>query len=153
MRRCPQRLRPRASNAAAAAGLAFERKLVRELATTATTLGGLLEHNPWFEYKLRANSDWGQSVPDAILSLGRFVIVIEAKLTYVPDAREKLTKVYIPLVRAGLCAVPGTVVAGLVVVKNLTPDSGRRAERLSDAFDGKAEIPVLHWRGNTTIVW
>ena len=133
--------------------MAFERKLARELTFTAAVLGGSLEHNPWFEYRAASGDKWKCLVPDMILFTSGFAFVIEAKLTYVPEAREKLRNEYVPIVRAGLASVPWIAVVPLVVVRNLTPDAGLRAETLSAAAHAKTDIPVLAWRGETNILW
>ena len=150
VRRCPPRLVPKASNVPAAKGLAYERKVARELTQVANILGGNCEHNPWFEYRSNKSDKWACVVPDCIVSLGSIVYVIEVKLTYVPEAKEKLDKVYIPIVRAGLCAMPYVKVFAVVIVRNLSPDARPRISRLADA-NGANSIPVLQWLGHGSI--
>ena len=153
VRRCAPRLVPKASNPAAAQGLRYEKNVIGELRKLATELGGSVEHNPWFEYKPRKDDAWKIAVPDGILVLGDRVFVIECKLTYVPEARHKLLTLYVPIVRAGLCATPATNVYGVIITRALTIDAAPVIVRLAQVLDADPLVPpTLLWLGHGRIV-
>lgn len=138
---------------AQSAGLAYERKVISALADAFVTtgLGFDLSHNPWFEYELATGKNW--CIPDAMLSLqgGEYeniIFVIEIKLTYTPEAIEKLNRTYCPVVEKafGYRTVP------VVICKNLVPGAPRAMPTFFGAID-RAQVmpypfPLVQWLGN-----
>ena len=154
-RSAPLFTKQRGHNPYARAGLAFERKVGKALASLATCAGASLEKNPWFTFR-DASGD-GACSPDAILNfLPKYVIVIEIKLKYVLGAEAKLKGLYVPVVARTL-DLPISHVFPLIVTKVLTPDArGLTIEYVSDAsLSHNFRAPVLHWLGKDSnpILW
>jgi hypothetical protein len=140
-RRCPPKYTPKASSAMAKLGLSYERKIVRDLMRSVW----LVEHNPWFEFQ----DELGVSTccPDIILTADSKIIVIEVKLTWVPEAIEKLRGLYCPVVEYALAAE----VFPLIIVKNLRPDAPPVQDSVQRALE--SEMPILQWIGSGHIPW
>jgi len=156
---------PRASNPMAARGLAYERKVRAELRRLAASYHWIVEHNPWFRYE---NSDGsiGTCAPDFVIhqgyeakvtgmvrgvlyveGKGDKVIVVETKLTYIPEALAKLRSLYCPIISLAF----GTEVVPLIITKNLVPGAPPVSDRLGKALDSNP--PVLQWLGNGPMIW
>ena len=149
----PPRGLPRPTKPASLAGLRFERKLIAALRAESEDI----EHNPWFAYRAAeggtyptelsrgSSSQISYCSPDGILYrlYQGLAIVIEAKLTYTPEALRKLTEVYIPIVRSALKR-PILDVQPLIIVRNLIP--GVKAHESLDSALG-SNLPLLQWRG------
>lgn len=153
--RCHARQMPRSRHTSAqSAGLAYERKVISALADglVLSGCGFDLSHNPWFEYNTAQGR--GYCVPDAMLSMqsGEYVdtiFVIEVKLTYVPDAIEKLDSVYCPIVRK---AFNSSAVVPIVICKNLVPQAPRAMPTFFGAVayaeTDEDKFALVQWLGN-----
>lgn len=102
-KRIPPRPLPKPTTLQQKQGLRYEKNVVKALRAR----GFDLEHNPWFEHT------HGVCCPDIIvyeLSQNR-AIVIEVKLTFVPEALDKLRTLYCPIVAevTGLRALPAII--------------------------------------------
>lgn len=129
------------SNPSAAAGLRFERSVVKALRSAAPTSAGFsIEHNPWFVYRDSNLTDYA-CCPDILIHDidHDYIIVVEVKLTWVPNALEKLQKVYCPVVARALESPTRPV----IVVRNLTPDSPRPQPSITRAL--LTQNPVVQW--------
>lgn len=130
--------RPRARSGAKAQGLAYERALAKALPQAL--------HGQWFEFRDQAGPGWCQ--PDLVLDLGTTLVVLEAKLRWVPEARGQVEWLYLPVVSRAL----GKPAVGLVVCKVLVPGIPQgtrvRGDLTSAIRDAAAGLPtVLHWIG------
>lgn len=139
---CEPRPTNPAQNIFARRGLAYQRKLGQALVALASKIGGQVELEPWFRF-------WDASgqhkcSPDALFHFQDKTLIIEAKLTWVPEAWDQLLKLYMPVVmlhQSHLRIYP------LIICKNLTPDSLCGVETLSEAFYHKNGVPCLNWLG------
>lgn len=103
-------------------GLRYERRFLKVLKSTVGSRSLEVEHNPWFTYTTDSLVDKsGVCCPDILVheTLTDITWVLEVKYTWVADALEKLTNLYVPVVELALerRALP------LVVCKRLTPES------------------------------
>jgi hypothetical protein len=142
--RCEPKFPAQASNPAAVLGLRYERKLVRTLRSTS---GLVVEHNPWFEF-IDANG-WGCCSLDVLVSGPRLgpkapVLILECKLTWKPEAEEKLRGLYEPIVTLAL-DLPVRSIRSLTVAKHLTPEAPPAAQSITEALE--SGLRVLHWIG------
>ncbi len=117
-----------------ALGVRYERRL-------AEASGGLA--GQWFEFE-DANG-LGCCQTDVIVDLDNVLLVLEAKLSWVPEGHSQIAKLYRPVVEAALVKP----VIGIVVVKNLTPGAPRAFGCYDDAIASARTgcLPVLHWLG------
>lgn len=139
------------------AGLAFERALGLVLTRTiaaAPQLGASLSHGQWLTFGTLARTSWCQ--PDFLLFSREEVLIIECKLSFIPEGLEQLQR-YAPVVEA---AFGRRAVLGLAC-KNLRPSAGghpivdslsglwnnARWARASAGGTPLEAIPVLHWLG------
>lgn len=150
--RCYPRQMPRVKTEAQKAGLAYERKVITSLADSFVLLGQSFDlcHNPWFEYAGTFGS--ALCVPDGLISMqtGEYkeiVFVLEVKLTYTPEAIEKLLDTYCPVV-AKAFGLPATPV---VICKNLIPGAPKALPTFFGAVEawrmGATEFPLVQWLG------
>jgi hypothetical protein len=140
--------KPHAVGAAALRGLRYERRVLRELQRH-VHLGHFLkvEHNPWFTFTDRYGTN--QCSPDYLLWLSaREAIIIEAKLTWVEVAAQKLVDLYLPVVFAALDDVS---VMPLVICRNVVPSCPPVEHTLRAALDSEARI--LHWPDVGHMLW
>jgi len=92
----------------------------------------------WFSF-VDANGS-GYCQPDLLLVLPEGPLVMECKLTWVPEAHSQLTQLYLPVVSMAL----GKPARGLVVCKHLTPSAPEAEGNWQDALAcGK----IWHWLG------
>lgn len=148
--RCAARPMPKANNIYKRQGLAFERKVAKALAVAAASVGAELELQPWFRYYDRLGQ--GQAVPDFLLHFGIETLVIECKLTWVPEAVTKLRGLYVPVVQQVLGSV--IRVRPLVICKHLIPLAGHIVPGLRDALGiTHSVVPTLQWLGVGPILW
>jgi len=104
--------------AAQKAGLRYEAAVVRRLKTMFKDV----REGPWILYKAANKS--GICQPDALVWLdGKFVLVVEVKLTHQSPARSKLVDFYGPLVQE---LHKSADVAYLQVFKNTKPAAHKR---------------------------
>ena len=137
---------PRGTSPVARQGLSYERKFVRAL-ESASTAATKIDHNPWFAYKtLRAPAP-AFCCPDIITFSpeDEFITVFELKRTWTPEAAQKLQELYCPVVAKAL----GIPAVGVVVCKNLTPESPRPSATLSFAL--LTNPGLYHWIGNAPV--
>jgi len=134
-------------------GLAYERKVIAALRRAAPDLCTGLEHNPWFKYQ--DSTDPARIKVCCLDGLvagesANFALVLEVKRTWIPEASVKLKSLYIPVVEH-VFKLP---TFGLVVCKNLTPDSPKPVPRVRGALESRNPEPsVLHWSGFGSIEW
>lgn len=145
--RCEPRIFPRPNSVAARLGLAYEKKVLKALSTTARSMGAQVEAQPWFRFV--DGHGRGQAVPDALFHFGDRTLVIEIKYTFTLDAVVKLHGLYVPVVKAAY----KTRVYPLIICKNLTPGALATVSQLNAAFDLPAHIPTLQWLGHGPIAY
>ena len=147
VRRISPREMPKSSSVHTANGLRYERRLKQELEFLASHNDVRVIHNPWFEYEDAAG--YGICVPDFLVQDRNTenIVIIESKLTYVPNAIHKLLDLYLPIVQEAMSApaVP------LVVCKTMTPQTPRAGFTISEAL--MLETPLLHWLGHGHLRW
>lgn len=139
--------RARASNAVAALGLRYEKRVKLQLEHHVKS-GRFykLEHNPWFNYQ--DPSGFHACCPDFLLWPNQeCVVVVEVKYTWVPIAAHKLRELYLPVVNAAL----GVPVAPLVIVKALTEFAPRVSHTLRAALESESKL--LQYFDNGRLVW
>jgi hypothetical protein len=145
-RTTPTFARNRGSNDAARLGLAYERRVVKELQHH-VDIGNLVrvEHNPWFAFEDEFGA--GTCSPDIIVYGPQFVQIVEVKLRWVPVAQKKLEDLYRPVV----CAAYGILPSLLVLCRYVTPETPKPVFTLRDAV--KTTGAVLNWPANGRIPW
>lgn len=137
---------PKPSNAAAKLGLAYERKVGKELAFHVTR-GNFykLEHNPWFTfYDIHGI---GNCSPDYLLYLENGIVVVEIKLRWVDNALAKLEELYCPVVSNAL----GYPTRPLVICRYLSPSSPPAQVTLRHAL--RDQHKLMLWPANGHILW
>lgn len=128
-------------------GLSFERKVYQALKDALPSKGFLVERNPWFRYQGADKIDHFCS-PDILITdlEDAYTMIVEVKLSWVPNVLDKLRDLYCPVVGRAL-AIP---VKPLVVAKNSAPSAPNANSRLMFAL--MAQSPFLLWRGDSPIV-
>lgn len=129
---------PRRQRGTRALGLAYERKLARALPNCL--------HNPWFLYEDAAGR--GYCCVDVLASWRGAPVVLECKLTNVPEALTQLRELYLPVVSLAFRAPA----RGVIVVKHATHVRSAGlplCTSLEEALELPPEpIPALHWLGS-----
>lgn len=82
---------------AQAKGIAYERKVGKDLGYLVGGLACEVRSGPWIEYQSERRTGWAQ--PDHLLIFPDRVVCVECKLTYRPDIKTKLLKFYRRLLR------------------------------------------------------
>lgn len=122
-------------------GVLYERKLAAEL-------GSAWNHGQWFEFEDAHGPGFCQV--DFLRKLSDAVVVLEAKLTWLPEAHQQIGELYKPIVEA--CW--GMPVVGVVVAK-LLPSGCQAAiaHTLPSAIEAAQAVPrvVLHWSGKASL--
>lgn len=101
----------------------------------------------WFEFADVNGLGWCQ--PDVLLAPwpGGPIVVVECKLSDVPESITQISALYRPVV----CSALGRPVFGLRIAKYLRPDSGQVVRSLGEAFAvwerAPLALPLLHWSG------
>lgn len=145
----------RGNSLATKAGLAYERKVVKEF----SKLDGILsiEHNPWFGFA--DGSGGGLASPDLLaFHKSGILYVVEVKLTWTTEAVSQLIDFYIPILgllgnQHEFCK-PNQCCTGLIpliITKNLTKDSPPAELKISSATQRAPSL--LHWFGNGGLQW
>lgn len=161
---------PRPISAAAKAGLRYERAVRRALAASSHCIA---IYNPQFKYEINGRmsatgSIVGHCIPDFILSNLAWlspsaIVVLECKLTWKPEAAQKLLDFYCPVVGR---AQATELVFPVVIAKNLTREAPEPHLSLKTAIFGRlvpcaktpgipsprppssaSSVPVVHWLG------
>lgn len=131
------------ANAIQRAGLRYER-LVSEAISQA---GPTVIRNPWFNYI----DSLGSRVcsPDCVVDDGSgILVVVECKLTFVPNAQAKLMNLYVPIVEQ----IFGKPARGLVVCKHLgSAPLPNLVLCLSEAANWR--VATFQWLGRERIIW
>lgn len=99
-------------------GLAYQRQVAKALAMHVAAGSALVE--PWFRFT-DANGS-GFCSPDALVAQAGGILVVEVKLTFVPEADRQLDRLYRPVV-AMAYGLPLDAVRGLIVCRGLTMDT------------------------------
>ena len=136
----------RPSSTAAQKGLAYERKVFKQLNQLfVENYFSFIEHNPWFEYE----DFYGHHIcsPDFILHQKDQLIIVEVKLTWVPEARGKLESLYQPVIEKAL----GTKTTSLIICKIMAPNAGSPQSQFSKALNSPNKL--LHWPAIGRIEW
>lgn len=139
--------RPRGAKAA---GIRYERAVARACAlhyARETT------HGQWFEYEDASGHHWCQT--DVLISWldGSGHCILECKLSdseHAAGAREKLTRLYCPVVALALKAP----CKAIIVTRHLNEKSDTRSvcDTLESAIAlSRTQIPLLHWLGRSPI--
>lgn len=131
------RSRPRGVKAQ---GLRFEAALAEALP--------MAKHGQWWEYLEEGQKRWCQT--DLTFNWAGFAVVIECKLSWVPQGQESLDGLYLPVLQRAL----GRKVLGLVAVKNLRRGCPHRVVgdlRLA-LHTCQMEPTVLHWLPGTPLL-
>ncbi len=111
----------------------------------ASSLGPAAWHGKWFEF-VDANGH-GHCQPDFLLRVGDSIVILEAKYTYVKEARTQVGQLYKPVVEAAY----GMRAVGVTVCKNLVPGmvncrvTGDLAEAIRWALTGRGGEVVFQW--------
>lgn len=124
------------------AGLRYERRLNLKLKHTLEPTH-TLEHNPFFRFLDDRDIDH-VCVPDFLILCPDLSLVIEAKLTYTPEALRKLREVYVPVLSLALNLEPKLKPKPLIITKNIVPGL-KPLFTLKEAL--LAPIPLIQWRG------
>jgi len=148
--RVPSRPMPEATSEAAHKGLRFQRRVENALRSTASSIGGRFESEPWFRFRQLYRDS--HAVPDGLFTFGDQQLVIEVKQTFVCEGVEKLRRLYVPVVAKTykLRTYP------LLICRYLTSSAADhlRIETLSEALRApEGEAPVLHYPGSGPILW
>lgn len=132
----------RAKSGAKAAGLAFEKAAALALPWA--------KHNPWFMFRDR--NGLGYCSPDLVFIASGLALVIECKLSDVPEARTQILQLYKPVLEMAL----GLPVRGLVLTKHINSNSTRVVDSWPNAMSLMQRdilvIPTLHWLGRSPII-
>lgn len=120
------------SSGAKLKGLQYERAVGR-------ALGADWLHGQWFKFCDEGGIGYCQ--PDFIKVTAFEVIVLECKLTDVMEAKAQLLGLYLPVMRH----LFGRPARGIVVARNLTPESTNVVGTLLDALAEREHMPTLHW--------
>lgn len=118
-------------------GITFERAIAKAVP--------LARRGQWFYFEDFYGPGYCQT--DFLLFTPSAIFVIEAKLTDTPAAQAQLRELYLPVVTKAY----GLPALGIVLVKNLSPETARGAicDSLAMAFAMAAHtIPTLHWLGH-----
>ncbi len=132
-------------------GIVFQNRFTKALEKNLPgDIGSIPE--PWFSYadtKSKSENKWGICSPDIVLvdTENKFILVIEVKTTWTPEALEKLKTLYCPVVARAF----GFPTKPLVVCKNLTPESPRPQPTISFAL--LSQNPLYQWLGTEPIRW
>lgn len=126
--------RPRGAKAQ---GLRYERIVAAALPQA--------RHGQWFKYCDRNGLGFCQ--PDFLLPYNGLMLILECKLTDVPEAEGQLRQLYYPVV-GHLSKLP---VAGIVICKSVTANSKNIVGTLREAADLAMTgiVPTLHWLGKS----
>jgi len=138
----PQHM-PKSKLAPHVLGLRYERRLVKALKSR----GFDLDHNPWYEYRNGREAKASTCCPDIVLyDLAKnLALVIEVKLTLVPEALQKLHDLYLPVVQLAT----GFKVSPLVVFRNT---SLKLPAHSSFYQASQASPPYFQWLGNPKVL-
>ena len=124
-----------------ALGLRYERALARAVP--------MAKHGLWFEF-LDANGP-GFCQPDLVIEGQEAVLVLEVKLSWVPDGHTQIEELYRPVL-AACCKKP---VYGVQVTRNLRPGMGAVTvvgslqEAVAEAKAGR--LVCWHWLGTEVV--
>ena len=105
-------------NTAQAKGIAYERKVGKDLRNLVAGLPCEVRSGVWLEYIADSGTGWAQ--PDHLLVFDDRVVCVECKLTQRPDIRTKLLKFYRRLLRR---LYPSKEVHVAQVYRNSLPSS------------------------------
>lgn len=136
----------RGSNPAGRLGLQYERKVKKELEYH-KKVGNIIDvvHNPYFKFSDTVGA--GACCPDFVLYTKEAIVIVEVKLTWVAEALEKLTHLYIPVLEAAT----GLKAHGLVVCRNMVPGSPPALFTLAEALAKPGSL--LYWPNIGRIIW
>lgn len=137
----PQFASGRRPKGAKGRGIAYER-------TLASALGPDWTAGAWFHFLDAEGPGYCQT--DFIRELADVVVVLEAKLSWVPEGRSQLELLYRPVCEY----VYKKPMIGLVVCKRLVPEcNGAIAHTLPSALEAArhGHNVVLHWIGSTPL--
>lgn len=122
-------------------GVVYERLLAEEL-------GGDWKHGQWFEFE--DQNGHGYCQPDFVRVVDDAAVVLEAKLTWLPEAHQQIDLLYRPVLEA----VFDRQVVGVVVAKRLVAGMNAAiAHNLPSALEAARAVPrvALHWTGKTSL--
>lgn len=145
-RQVRSRATPATIRAVTRAGIVYENKLAEALRLARMSVV-LVERNPWFHYR-KDDGTSGYCCPDLLVWYpeSKYIVVIEAKLTWVPGALPKLRELYCPVIRKAL-SLP---TKPLVICKNLIPESPFPASSIGLALESRD--PLYVWRGKGSVI-
>jgi hypothetical protein len=129
-------------------GLRYERALAKGL-------GAKFRWGMWWEYRDERGIGYCQT--DFFGKAKQWVILLEGKLTWTPEAEEQLHGLYVPVVSCAL-GIPRSQILPIVVCKNLTHATSRPiCDTLRDAIEQSMEIsapfcPVWHHIGGVPLL-
>ncbi len=128
--------RPRGAKAS---GIAYEEEVAR-------ALGAEAARGTWFEFCDAKGTGWCQT--DFILVRNRAVFVIEAKLSWVPEAQSKLRTLYLPVVERAL----ERTARGIIICKYLGEEAHASGAHICSTLDEALSLapaalraPILHF--------
>lgn len=119
-------------------GVKYERDLAK-------AIGSAAWHGKWFEFVDANGHGWCQ--PDFLMRVGENIVILEAKYTWVPEARGQVLQLYKPVVEAtyGLRAVGVTVCKNLVSGMANCRVTGDLAEAIRWALTARGPEVVWQW--------
>ena len=117
-----------------AAGLRYERGLAKA--------HPWLEAGRWWEFVDYAGAGWCQT--DLFLERPEYALVLEAKLSWVPEAHTQISQLYEPVIRYAL----EKPVFGVVVTKRLKPGIPRYVK-----VEGSLQAALAHASAGRPAVW
>lgn len=123
-------------------GLNYQQKVFLALRAALPAKGFTIEQTPWFRYRTNTDGPDQYCEPDILITdlEDAYIIVIEVKLSWVPNALDKLKTLYCPVVSRAR-SIP---TKPLIIAKNSAPGAPPANSRL--AFALLTEQPFLLWR-------
>lgn len=122
-------------------GVLYERALAAEL-------GADWRHGQWFEYE--DQNGHGYCQVDFLRRTSDATVVLEAKLSWLPEAHQQISHLYGPVLEW----IWGVPVIGVVVAKRLVPGMNAAiAHNLPTALEAARAVSrvALHWPGKTSL--
>jgi hypothetical protein len=144
--RCVARPLPRVRDQRRRQGIRFQNNVAKALRKSIAA-PHILEIEPWFQFYDKYGR--GQAVPDFIILTEDAALVVECKLTFVPEAVTKLRYLYVPVIQMAL----GRPAHPIVMCKHLVPGVIGCVTRLSVALELQASVPTMQWLGHGDIQW
>ena len=127
-----------------AEGLRFEAALAKQIAPA--------KRGQWFKYRQVADVKVRYCQTDLLVVSPKVVLIVECKLSWVPEGQESLDRLYVPVVRKAL----DRQVYGMVATRYLKRGMPSKIAVVSSLEDGIKAVcggldVVLHWIPGTPL--